>query len=162
NQVAVSWFDLFYSRFYQPDAEKLEFRAPLTPGDQLYQVGPFANATPPRLFDLSNPIAPVEVTGATYTPATGGYTLSFASFDDERRRYLALPDTSFLDVPTTDVTSAAGTSVDNLRSHAQSADYLVIYYDEFHLAADTLAAWRRAFNGFKTKVVPISAIYDQF
>jgi len=38
----------------------------------------------------------------------------------------------------------------------------VIYYDEFQAAADTLAAWRRAHDGFRTKTVPVSAIYDQF
>jgi hypothetical protein len=67
-----------------------------------------------------------------------------------------------LHVGQADLGSAAGTSLDNLRSHTQRASYVVLYYDDFRTAADTLAAWRRAHNGFTTKTVPISAIYDQF
>jgi hypothetical protein len=163
NEIAVSWFDLFYQRKYVPTFERLEFQPPAGGGLLLYRIAPFQSPTRPRLFDISDPLAPIEVTGATYTAATGGgQELSFESSDASSRRYVAIPDSSFADVQTTDLTGASGASLDNLRSHTQQADYVVIYYDEFQAAADTLATWRRGHNGFRTKTVPVSAIYDQF
>ena len=160
--IAVSWFDLFYPRTYEPSGERLEFKAPAGGGTLLYEVGPFEGPVRPRLFDITDPLGAVEITGATYAPVTGGFRLAFESTDNANRRYVALPDTGFAGLPSGDVTTASGTSVDNLRSRTQQADYLVIYYDPLQSAADTLAAWRRFHNGYRTKTVPISAIYDQF
>src|SRR5262249_49269328 len=122
---------------------------------------PFVAATPPRLFDLSDPLAPVEITYATYDPVAGGHQLAFASIDTPDRRYMALPDSSFETVSPTDL--AAVFPSNNLRSRVtQQADYVVIYYDEFKTAAEDLAQWRREHDGFKTSTIAVSAIYDQF
>lgn len=160
--ISVYWFDLFYPSAFEPIADRLEFSTPAGGGSFLYHVGPFTGATPPRLFDVSNPLRSTELTGSSYTAITGGNQLAFESNDNAGTRYVALPDTGFGSIANGDVTAAARTSLDNLRSGTQQAEYLVIYYDPYAAAADTLAAWRRAHNNFRTKTVPISAIYDQF
>ena len=80
-----------------------------------------------------------------------------------------LPADSIVSLPQQSLAEAPFTSLENLRSRSERADYLVIYYDGFRAAADSLAAWRRehlplrgAAAPFETKTVPISALYDQF
>ncbi len=162
NLVGVSWVDLFYARKFVPVNDALEFRPPAGGGHFIYRAGPFSLAAPPRVFDLANPLAPVEITGLQYTTTTDGHELALESVDDGRQRYTAVADSAMLRVGVADLGSAAGTSLDNLRSATQRADYVVIYYDDFQAAADTLTTWRRSHDGFRTKAVPISAIYDQF
>ena len=160
--ISVYWFDLFFASAFEPTADRLEFSTPAGGGSFLYHVGPFNGAASPRLFDVSNPLGATELTGATYTAITGGHQLAFESTDAPSTRYVAMPDTGFGTIVSGDVTTTPRTSFDNLRSRTQQAEYLVIYYDPYGAAADTLAAWRRAHNNFRTKTVPISAIYDQF
>src|SRR5262249_43316423 len=72
-------------------------------------------------------------------------------------------------LPAAALADAPFTSKENLRSSTQQADYLVIYFDGFKAAADTLVAWRTSRLPLITtpaphigRAIPISALYDQF
>ena len=161
NDLGVAWYDLFYRRMFVPVADTLEFRSPGY-GPVIYDLGPFSTATPPRLFDLTDPTGPVELQQFAYAAGAGGNHLKFEANEAGPARYRAMPDGPITEVATQSVFSAPPTSLDNLRSSSRHAKYLVIYYDGFQVAADTLAAWRRAHQGWDATIVPISAIYDQF
>ena len=67
------------------------------------------------------------------------------------------------------LSDAPFTSRRNLRSVTNRADYLVIHYDGFQTAADSLAAWRRFHLPLlatpaphAVETIPVSAIFDQF
>ncbi len=174
DQSALAWFDLYYRRRLEPVDDRIEFRSPAGAGTYRYDIGPFAAVSPPRLFDVTNPLAPIEVpVDATMYTALPGDTTSHLVFDDAQsgeRRYVVVPDSlvSIVRVPTTSIVDAAATTPRNLRDPANAADYLVIYYDGFSAAANALAAARRTQlpivgrSSFQTMAIPISAIYDHF
>ncbi len=162
DRVGVAWFDLFYERFFEPLANELSFKSPADPGNYLFRIGPFTPDVPPRVFDITDPLAPVELTGLSYSGPTGSRTLEFESTQTSERRFRIVQDASIARLPTTAFLNPKPSSRENLRSPDHRADYLVIYYDEFQQAADLLTEWRKDHNGFETRSVPISALYDQF
>lgn len=167
DRSALAWVDVFYERRLAPDADRLAFRSPAGAGTFRYDVGPFVTPTPPRLFDVTDPLQPVELVGGSYAAAT----LAFEDAQADRRRYAVMPDSVISRgiLPAAQIADAAFTSLDNLRSPARSADYVLIYYDGFKTAADSLVEWRRSslpvLDGRTTHeavAIPVSAIHDQF
>ncbi len=174
DQSALAWFDLYYRRFLQPVGDSLGFRSPQGAGAFHYDIGPFARVTPPRLFDVTDPLAPIEiaVTSAMYDTLPGGTTRHLV-FDDQQtaqRRYLVVPDSlvSIVRVASTSMVDAAESTPRDLRAPDNAADYVVIYYDAFAPAAQALADSRRARlpivgrSSFQALAIPLSALYDQF
>ena len=96
--------------------------------------------------------------------------MRFSRTESGRHRYRIIPtypgNEQILKPPNSDVFDAPVSG--NLRAGLR-ADYLVIYYDPFKAAADTLVAWRQrrlpiagTSPPYEAMGVPISAIYDQF
>ena len=174
DRSALAWFDVFYRRALQPVDDRFEFRSPPDPGTYRYDLGPFGASRLPRLFDVTDPLAPVEieVDAAMYTALPGDttYHLVFDDAQASQRRWLVLPDSlvSIARVPSTRMADAATTTPRNLRGAGNAADYVVIYYDEFASAANALATARRTRlpivgrSSFQTMAIPVSAIYDHF
>jgi hypothetical protein len=176
DRTALAWFDLFYARRFEPVANELEFDSPPAGGTLRYDIGPFSldSVTPPRVFDVTDPLAPVEILGGTYaSDGAGGYRLRFKRTEAGPRHYRVIPDARIDRVPFASVLMAPTSSLDNLRASPAAgrtgADYLVIYYDGFQAAAESLAIWRRArlpLHGvappYQTAAIPVSALYDQF
>lgn len=184
DRTALAWFDLFYARRFEPVANALTFDSPPGGGTYIYDIGPFDLDVirPPRVFDVTDPLRPIELLGAQYTAAgpPGQYQLRFKRTETGRRRYRVIPDDPAVperqgikQLIAPDVFMAPASSLHNLRAAPEpgktGADYAIIYYDGFQAAADTLAAWRRArlplhlgTGPFETAVIPISALYDQF
>ncbi len=171
---ALAWFDVFYQRRLQPVGDALDFRAPPAAGAYRYDLGPFRSPRLPRLFDVTNPLAPAEVSvdASMYTSLPGDTTFHLVFDDDQttQRRWVVVPDSlvSIVRVPGTNLADAAQANPRNLRGAGNAADYLVLYYDGFASAARALADARRTrlpITGrasFQTMAVPISAIYDNF
>ncbi|MBI1796097.1 MAG: hypothetical protein HY076_00430 [Candidatus Eisenbacteria bacterium] len=170
DQTALAWFDLFYARRFEPIANELEFDSSPAGGNWLYTITPFTLdvSLPPRVFDVTDPLAPIEILGGVYA----GGQLQFNRVESGLRRYAVIPDDRILRVTNADVTMAPLSSQNNLRAAPtpgqDGADYLIIYYDGFQAAADSLANWRRERlpmptpPPYRTATVPISALYDQF
>ncbi|HET7226001.1 MAG TPA: C25 family cysteine peptidase, partial [Candidatus Eisenbacteria bacterium] len=161
----LAWVDVFYQRRFVPYADTLLFESPGA-GPHRYAVGPFSSvaaATAARVFDVTWPNAPREVTNMT-RDALG--MLNFTLADATGERYRVVSTAQFLTPSQTDIVSQD--PVANLRSSANVSDYLVIYYDPFKAAADSLVAWRSDHlplshpGPYLARAVPISAIYDQF
>ena len=173
DQSGLAWVDCFYRRTFTPVLDSLDFRSEPGPGRYLYRLGPYADiARQPRLFDVTDPLSPIELTGATYTSVPSGPELAFEDVQADRRVYRTVSDTLFTDARSlmvaTDLSEAAATSFVNLRSRTNRARYVVVYYDAFKAAADSLVAWRSlrlptlGAAPHATKAIPISALYDQF
>jgi peptidase C25-like protein len=170
--TALAWFDLFYDRRFEPVNDALAFSSPPGfGGSYLYRIGPFSAAitAPPRVFDVTDPLAPIEVLGGTL--ASG--TLSVLRNESGPRRYRVLPSDQIEQLPASSVFMAPSSSLNNLRAAPDTvgsrADYLIIYYDGFEAAAKLLADARKTrlpLDGtsgpYETAIVPISAVYDQF
>ncbi len=168
DRSTFSFLELYYARRFAPDGGELWFESPGN-GNAIYRIGPFANRTLPRMFDVTDPFAPREMlTDSALILVNTGY-LPIEVNETGRRRYAILPSTNFIRPAASDFLEASGASSENLRSTERAADYVLIHYDGFALAADSLAAWRRsrlplAAHGppYHVVNVPVSAIYDQF
>jgi hypothetical protein len=169
-KTGLAWFDLYYRRAFRPVGDRLDFDTPAGGnGEVVYRVGPFTSAESPFVFDVTDPVRPVQIIPVHYTPQDTVFYLGFQASESSRRRYRVIPLDSIPALPDEVILEAPRTSLENLRSASQRADYIVIYYDGFQAAADSLAAWRRtrlplwgASAPFDAKAVPISALYDQF
>ena len=168
SRVALAWIDLFYQRKLEPVGDSLAFTTPAGAGRAVYRIGPFSSAIPPRLFDVTDPFSAREVTAFTYQvfDATH-YQLAFVTDGTVLQRYLVVPDSKIPRLLGPRVFEAPRTSLFDLRQ--LRADYIVIYFDGFGAAAETLAAWRHShlpLQGvsapYDTATVPISAVFDQF
>ena len=107
------------------------------------------------------------------TVIAGQPWLVMADTQSVSRRYIVVPDSIIQEdsalLPPTAVSDAPGTSTENLRSAAQGADDLIIFFDDFQQAADSLAAWRAQHLPLiatpaphVARAIPISALFDQF
>ena len=161
-RIGVAWFDLFYPHLFEPFNDELQFDTPADPGDYLFRIAPFTRTDPPRVFDVTDAYAPIEVLGAAYEVVEGGFQLSLQAAQTGLRRYRVIQETSIVKVATASISEAPVTSLVDLRSPSRRADYLVIHYDGFKSAADSLAIWRNIVNGYEATTVPVSALYDQF
>ncbi|OGF12807.1 MAG: hypothetical protein A2W00_00845 [Candidatus Eisenbacteria bacterium RBG_16_71_46] len=178
DRIGFAWLDVFYQRRFRAMDDTLTFESPAAAGDYVYRVDSLRSATPPRVFDVTDAYAPLELTGLTYAPdGAGGYTLTFESAEPGGPvRYRVISEAKITKVPVAQVSEpptfqAADGQGDNenLRSPLRRADFVVIYYDAFRQAADSLAAWRRQrlpLDGvappYEALAIPVSVLFDQF
>ena len=170
HRVALAWADVFFQQGHQAIDDALAFDSPLAPGEYTYQITGFTGAAPPRVLDVTDAYAPTSITDLEYTDSGGGWVLRFQSVEPGRRRYRIIQPADVVELKDALAPrSAPATSTQNLRSPTLGADYLVIYYDPFKPAADSLLAWREthlplvtAPPPYETLGIPISALFDQF
>jgi hypothetical protein len=172
DRSGLAFYEVFYERLLQPAGDAIDFRTHPGVGTFKYNIGPFAHDSSSYLLDITDPTRPVQLDGAEHTRApTGEVTISFSDTQSVSRRYAVVPD-SIIQIallPASAITDAPFTSRNNLRSPTKEADYLVIYFDEFKAAAESLAVWRESRLPLLATpaphislTVPISAVYDQF
>jgi Peptidase family C25/FlgD Ig-like domain len=173
DRTGLAWIEFYYARRFEPVSDELAFDSPPGGGTFVYRIGPFTDPNPPELYDVTDVLTPQRVTfaGSQYEPVTGGYRLSVRLSDAGRHRYRVTSSARIGKLPGSNLIDAPGaiTNYENYRSTFETADYIVIYYDGFKSAADTLADWRREHlplpgrsAPYAVKTVPISALYDQF
>jgi hypothetical protein len=180
DRIGLAWLEAYYRRRFVPAANsELTFDSEPAGGTWLYRIGPFSGpsaSSPPRVFDVTDPLQPIELMGSLYhSLSASSWELLFKRTESGQRRYRIVPDASFVKPPTANVFDAPNSSRQNLRrlldrdGHATGADFLLVYFDGFRAAADTLLRWRHehlpamsTVAPFDTFSVPISAIYDQF
>ena len=171
DQCGLAWFDLYYMRRFEPVDDALAFDSPSGGnGDVIYRIGPFVDPRQPRLFDVTDPIRPEQIVpvAGQFQSGPGGWYLTFQASEPSRRRYRVVRD-SLPALLSQDIGEAPRSAPENYRDTTQRADYILIYYDGFKTAADSLAAWRRTHlpvqgfaAPFNVKAVPVSSVYDQF
>ncbi len=151
--VFVNWFEVDYQRTYQAVGERLFFGAD-NAGAWEYHLGGFSPGEV-KLYDLTNPRAPVEVTGATLQNPGEEWVFRHVSATTPPR-FLALNTTNL-----SQVLSITQDFSPNLFAANNRADYLVITHADFQAQAQRLADLRQQ-QGLLSKVVDIQDIYDLF
>lgn len=173
DRSGLAWYEVYYERLLKPVGDAIDFRTHPGSGRFRYDVGPFVKDPSSYVFDVTDPLSPVLLQGAERAGSSGAFTLAIADTQSVPHRYMVVPDsiiqTNSARIAASALSDAPFTSLDNLRSPALAADYLLIYYDGFRAAADSLVAWRREhlplMNGpapYAARAVPVSALYDQF
>ncbi len=158
DRVEMAWINVTYARTLTPQGDVLDFRSADTTGSLAYGLGPFVTATGLTLLDTTDPLSPVQLTGAVVRDTTGGKAVYFADTAVGRRLYLATTATT---VRHPDALERV--QIDDLLAPGNGADYVVITYDGFLSAAQALAAHRAAhvpgIANPRTRVVKVSDIY---
>ncbi|MEQ1834175.1 MAG: C25 family cysteine peptidase, partial [Candidatus Eisenbacteria bacterium] len=176
DRSALAYFEVYYERKLIPVDDAIEFRTRPGAGRLRYDIGPFVKLPSTYVFDITEPTRPVLLTGLVPGGTDGAHTLSFTDTNTVSHRYIVVPD-SIINVASallpasalTDVPAPTNANLKNLRSPENAADYLVIHYDGFAEAADSLVTWRRQHLPListpaphEAFAVPVSAIYNQF
>ncbi len=177
DQVALAWWEVRYRRRFQPVQNQLFFDSPGQSPVTVYHLEPFTVTSRPQILDLTDPLAPIEVTGGVWDTIPGFSSFHFLHFEANEpapRRYWVGPASSAAFVDPTQLKSFL--PAPNLRSSTNGADYLVIYYDAeynssagFDEAANLLLQHRGDYlyvpgkdAPYETMKVRVSDIYNQF
>ena len=150
--VLVDWLELDYQRHFAARDDSLEFT-----GHGGFHVVTGFSSEQLRLFDVTDPLNVVELTGADVEADGSQYVLSFCDGEPSGNSYLVVSKAG-LRRP---ASLTAVTSTVDLRSPNNQADYVVITHQDFREAILPLVEWRRS-QGLTVQVVTITEVYDQF
>ena len=185
----LDWFDLAFRQQPNTSGDRLSFSVDGA-GRREFVVRKLTGQDA-LVYDVSNPAAPVQLTGVQVTTTEAGVPDS-----PETAAAPAAPEStfrSFLPLIGGETPAAAGnyqarfgrningtTSYalarlsginrvqpitrdigSNLRATTNRADYLLVYHADFKAAAQQLAAYRRA-NGLSVAEIDVQDIYDEF
>jgi len=160
----INWFELSYQRTYTaPTSGQFAFGVDAATPSSVN----LANISDPAtgVFDISDPLHPIPITGVAITPTVAaaalrpaaGFTVAFAHTLSAAAQYIAAapgqhlaPTTITLDTPS------------NLHSPTEGADWIIISHHDFISEAERLAQHRRTWQGYRTAVVDVQDIYDEF
>ncbi|MHB9116082.1 MAG: C25 family cysteine peptidase [Thermoleophilia bacterium] len=147
----LDYMDLEYERAFVASDDRLHLRSG---GYSVVAVDGFSGSGI-QVFDLSDPAAPAVVAAEVTEVAPGSYRAIFRSGADDTAylvEHLAAargPSAVVADVPS------------RLKTRAPGADYVVIAPTALVASARTLADYRAGL-GWKTEVVDLEDIYDEF
>lgn len=177
DQVLLAWFEVSYARKLRlpatgEEAGRLWWSGPRTdraiPAPAQFRVA-LEGAATPEVYDVSDARAPVRLVGVEAANRGGARSVAFRVEDMNNRRWLAITPDGY----------QAPESIERdlrptrwLRDPANAADYLVVAFDDFLPAAQTLAEWRRthlrgitdgpAGRPANVAVVRVSDVFDEF
>jgi hypothetical protein len=147
--VYVQSFDVSYARDYRAHDDMLTFWS--EPDEPLSVTG--FSRPELKLFDVTDPDAPVELSGFEIANDGGSYELRFASTD--RRRYLATA------VPASSIERVDPDYASDLRARRSAGDYLVIAPRSLFGELTPLLQLREA-QGLRCQLVDVQDVYDEF
>jgi hypothetical protein len=150
--VLVDWLELEYERYFIARENGLEFS-----GQGGFHVVTGFSSEQLRLFDVTDPLNVVQLTGADLQANGSQYVLSFCDDEPSGHSYLAVGQAG----QRRPVSLSAVTPSVDLRSPNNQADYVVITHQDFREAVEPLVEWRRS-QGLSVQVVTITEVYDQF
>ncbi len=153
--IYVNWVELTVRRQMVAEDDQLAFLAPFG-GEADYTLTGFS-ANILHLYDLSDPLAPIALTGAAVVAAGPTWNLDFTDAGAAGQPYLALADAAIADAPA----PAFYQPPLDLLSAAKGADEIIVAPDAFYAAIQPLAAHRRA-EGLRVEVVRAEDVYALF
>ncbi|NUQ37980.1 MAG: carboxypeptidase regulatory-like domain-containing protein [Caldilineales bacterium] len=165
NQGYINSFDLEYEADFTAQNNLLRFSGD-EPGLHRFQINGFSDPDI-TLLDITDPLTPALIANGVVSGA-GPYAVTFqadngailaaaalgaaggAQYAAVSSAGLLTPSSILLDTPS------------NLKDTDQGADYLVITPAIFAAPSQQLADYRALANGFRTRVVDVQDIYDEF
>jgi hypothetical protein len=145
NRLYGNWLELDYPALYASQGDRLAFGPPGA-GNHRFEIIGFGSSDL-EAFDISNPAAPVRLTGIQSQPNGGTFT---AILEDS-----TVPESRALVQTRAQRSSPVGLEVDvqsSLRDPANGADEIMIVYDGFYTDTLPLASHRQA-QGLRAQVV---------
>ncbi len=154
DRLLFDWYEVLYPRQFRALNDQITFN-----GDQVgarqYRVGGFLTNTL-RAYNVTNPLQPQRVASVSVSSANGAYTATFEVSHTTPVTYI-VASANALQSPK----AVTRYQPPDLLSGANGADYLIITSRAFYTGAQTLAAYR-AGQGFRTKVVDLDDVFNEF
>lgn len=151
----TDYFQIDYFDTYVAENDRLAFE-----GDQAglwqFTVSGFTSNSL-EVFDISDPRYPRRVSNALLQPVTATYQISFQDTLKAESKYLALATTQYL-TPL----SIQKDILSNLKNNSIGADWIAISHANFLSEAQRLAQYRQDNNSYRTLVVDVQDVYDEF
>lgn len=152
--VEINWFEIDYTDTYLAESDRLFFD-----GDQAgaweFHADGFTTADI-EAFDISQPLAPVLVSGGTVSSTANGNQLAFEATITEEHHYLAQTTAQRLSPLSLSLDSPS-----SWKSSANGADYLIITHADFLSSVQPLANFRLG-QGLRVQVIDVQDLYDEF
>lgn len=158
DELYANYYELRYRRLYQAQDDRLTFTAD-QPGAQTFVIDGFAMAGI-LLYDISDPLRPVFLTGASQTVnpvGDGSYRLRAQLTPDAASQFLAI-----LTTQARRPKQVAAPLASNMRSTANGADWIIISHADFLPQAQRLASYRASNDGWRVVAVDVAELYEQF
>lgn len=158
DELYANYYTLRYRRLYAAQNDQLVFTADDDQtGPHRFALTGFASANV-LLYDISNPLQPVRLIGGQVTTDGNGLrTLTAQLAPTATSRFFALTAEKVLR-PKQIVAPLPST----VRSTTNGADWIIVTHADFLPEAQRLANYRASHDGFRTKVVNVAELYDQF
>jgi hypothetical protein len=151
----IDWFEIEYPRLYRARNDRLAFTSGAAAGQSQFHVGSFASADV-RLYDVTDPLAPVRVVVDSLVPAGGATEIRFQADVASLRRYEAATPGGARALPDSLLSADTPSSL-----ASDEADHVMIVYDDFESGLAPLVALRQA-QGLRVKVARLSDVYDEW
>ena len=154
DQFLVNWIEITYQDRYVAEQDRLVFAGPDT-GPYTFEVRNFSTSDIWTL-DISDPMAPVLITGTVIGPENGAYRVRFQDDTSPETTYLAQTSAQLRRPPTVQLDRPSTWRTPNHR-----ADYIIITHRAFISDVQPLADYHRA-QGRQVVVVDVEDLYDEF
>ncbi len=162
NEGYINWFEITYLRDFVALNDTLQFHYE-QPGSWQFSIGNFGDAAIVGL-DITDPLAPRWLTGLAISGA-GPYSADFEATIPVAAQGTNATGNDFVLAAQGGLLSPLSITPDtpsDLRNPAQGADYIVISAADFITQSQQLADYRALANGFRTMVVDVQDVYDEF
>ncbi|MCS7287079.1 MAG: C25 family cysteine peptidase [Anaerolineae bacterium] len=153
--VYLNWIEVEYRRQLEAEDGSLRMALPLS-GPVAITITGFSTSAI-RLYDITNPLRPIRLEGATAIPSGSSWALTFTDNTLSRTTYLALAKTVVRDVPAL----IPYCPPRDILSPPDGADEIIIAPSAFITAIHPLAEHRRA-QGLRVRVVAVEDLYNLF
>jgi hypothetical protein len=154
-KIYFDWAGITFRRQTIAQDDQLSLSAPFE-GNAAYTLTGFTTDAL-HLYDLSDPLNPIELTDANPLPDGPTWKLEFVDHGTAAQPYLAVAEAGIQDVPGL----VRYEPPLDLLSAARGADEIMIVPGEFYTAVQPLANHRRA-EGLRVEVVRVEDLYALF
>ncbi len=152
--IYLNYWELSYRRLFRAWEDQVDFTTELT-GPNLYRVDNWANQQV-RIWDISDPLQPRHLLGASFTAGDVGQALAFQVNDQPGDRFWMQTAATISTPPNIRLVPA-----NNLRAPISGADAVIITSTELRPAAEQLAAWHET-QGRRALVADFQDVVDEF
>lgn len=152
--VYLNWIEIDYTRSLQAISDQLDFSVSGTGLQQITVTG-FSDPRI-RVYDITDPDAPVEILHPVILPSDSGYQVQFETDVQGTGRYLALTESGVQRSTEIRKWQSVG-----LKDAGTGADWIGITDQAFLSALEPLRQLREA-QGLRAKTVSVQQIMDEF
>ncbi len=152
----TNWLEVDYHDVYSAENDSLAFTFDTTGTWQATLAG--FSSPDVRLLDITDPQHPVQLTDAVVTPDGTLYDLTASlTVNSLPAHFLAVAAPADLSVSSITLDTPS-----DLRATSHGADWIAITHADFMTETQQLAAHRQSFSGYRTAVVDVQDVYDEF